>query len=237
MSVELSDHKLLDKYGLTHGKESLCHKEQEPIFGELLKHPSLKTVLGGAALNSARCSVFTQKKLGLDSSVDYFGAIGTNDMGVVLSKLVKQSGVNAYFEKVDELTGACAVCVVKKESNRTLCANIGAAQFYSSDHLQKNFSIIENSSLVYSTGFFLTSNFEALLTIAKKCCEMNKIMTMNLSASFIIEGKSTKDKLRKILTYSDFVFCNETEAESFAKTNGIKGNLTKIVEGIAKIKK
>lgn len=61
-------------------------------------------------------------------------------------------------------------------------------------------------------------------------------MTFNLSATFVMEVH--KDKCDKIIEHSDYVFCNETEAEAWGKVHGMEGKpLKEVVETIAKFSK
>jgi adenosine kinase len=79
----------------------------------------------------------------------------------VLEKDLKDNGMNFNFHKEEETpTGTCGVIVVEKE--RTLCANLAAACKYSTQHLKANWAAVENAKILYSTGFFITSNAEAL---------------------------------------------------------------------------
>jgi adenosine kinase len=96
----------------------------------------------------------------------YFGCIGVDEQGSVLEKELKETGVHGYFHKDQETpTGTCAVIIHGKE--RTLCANLGACTKYPMEHLRNNFDVIEKAKFIYSTAFFITSNYEALLEIAK----------------------------------------------------------------------
>jgi len=47
-----------------------------------------------------------------------------------------------------------------------------------------------------------------------------QIFAINLSAFWAIEF--FKDNMLQVLPYADYVFCNETEAETFGKVHGIE---------------
>jgi adenosine kinase len=98
---------------------------------------------------------------------------------------VEKSGVNGYFCKdLLEVTGTCAVVVVEKE--RTLCANLAAACKYSIQHLNDNINVLQDSKLIYTSSFFITSNFEALVQVAEYATNNNIPLGFNLSAVFLI---------------------------------------------------
>jgi adenosine kinase len=78
-----------------------------------------------------------------------------------LEEFVQKDGVNGYFCKdPSEPTGTCAVIVDDKE--RTLCANLAAACKYSINHLNENIDRLKESKIIYTTSFFITSNYDAL---------------------------------------------------------------------------
>jgi len=151
-------------------------------------------------------------------SCAFFGSIGQDEVGQVLEKELEDAGVHGYFHK-DEATptGSCAVLVVKQE--RTLCANLAACLKYPTDHLKLNLGVLERARMFYTSAFFITSNYEALLMYTKYAAEHDKPLGFNLSATFLI--KFNTEQVNTILEYSDFVFCNEDEAKEFADTNGI----------------
>ena len=59
----------------------------------------------------------------------------------------------------------------------------------------------------------------------------DKKFCVNLSAPFICEF--FKDPLAGVLEYADVVIGNETEAETFAKVNGIEGSRAEVAKAIA----
>ena len=133
-----------------------------------------------------------------------------------------------YYEDESTPTGTCAVCVGGGE--RSLVANLSAANCYKSEHLKKpeNWALVEKAKYFYIAGFFLTVSPESILLVAEHAAAKNKIFMMNLSAPFICEF--FKDAQEKVLQYMDFVFGNETEARTFSKVHGWE---TENVEEIA----
>lgn len=140
--------------------------------------------------------------------------------------------MHANFSKDNETpTGTCAVVVVGKE--RSLCANIAAAAKYPTKHLEDSMAFLEKASFIYSTSFFITSNFEALIKIGKYCAENNKPFGYNLSAVFLLQF--FKDQLMEALSYSDYIFANEDEADAFGTAMGQEGaDRTKVAEMLVK---
>ena len=56
-------------------------------------------------------------------------------------------------------TGTCAACVL--DSERSLVANLAAANNYKADHLRQpeNWAAVEASRVIYSAGFFITGGW------------------------------------------------------------------------------
>lgn len=92
----------------------------------------------------------------------FFGSIGNDEFGKVLEKELEETGVHGYFHKEEGTpTGTCAVLIHNKE--RTLVANLSACLKYPTEHLKKNLQVLEKASFLYTSAFFITSNYEALV--------------------------------------------------------------------------
>lgn len=70
-------------------------------------------------------------------------------------------------------------------------------------------------------GFFLTVNPEVIQIVAQHSNDNGKTFMMNLSATFLCEF--FKEPMLEALPFVDVLFGNESEAEVFAKVNGLKG--------------
>ncbi len=73
------------------------------------------------------------------------------------------------------------------------------------------------------SGFFLTVSLESILTLANAAIDGSKIFSMNLSAPFVCEYFG--DRLAACMPYVDFLFANESEAQTYGKTKGYGENL------------
>ena len=102
------------------------------------------------------------------------------------------------------------------EKNRSLIANIAAANSYSTDHLfqSENWALVEKASFFYVAGFFLTVSPDSILSVAKHAVEKDKIFSLNISAPFLTQFYL--EPLTKTLEYVDFLFANDTEYKAFA---------------------
>ena len=112
-------------------------------------------------------------------------------------------------------TGTCAVLVSTGE--RSLIANLAAANNFKPSHLEtpEAKAIVESAKVFYSAGFFLTVSVESLVEVCKQVVSDNKIFCLNFSAPFIIDYFA--DQVAAALPFADFVFSNESEAEAYGK--------------------
>lgn len=172
---------------------------------------------GGSTLNTIRSCNFMLSNTH-PGKCAYFGCIGKDEVGKVLEQELEKTGVHGNFHH-DEATptGTCAVIIRNQE--RTLVANLAACLKYPTSHLKANMATLEKAKVIYTSAFFITSNVEALMEVAKYAAEKNKPLGFNLSACFLIEF-NTKE-VDAALDYADYVFCNEDEAAKFGEVNKI----------------
>ncbi|CAI0442738.1 unnamed protein product [Linum tenue] len=220
------DDGFLTKYDIKLNNAILAEDKHLPMYDEMAGKYTVDFIAGGATQNSIRVAQWMLQKPG---STSYIGCIGKDKFGEEMKKNAKEAGVNVhYYEDEAAPTGTCAVCVVGGE--RSLVANLSAANCYKADHLKKpeNWALVEKAKYYYIAGFFLTVSPESILLVAEHAAAKNKIFSTNLSAPFICEF--FKDVQEKVLAYADFVFGNETEARTFSKVHGWE---TENVEEIA----
>ena len=94
-------------------------------------HP-VEYIAGGATQNSIRVAQWMSQKPGMTA---YVGCIGKDKFGEQLEAAARADGVNVQYMKQDkEVTGTCAVLV--KGGERSLCANLAAANCYDIQHFE-----------------------------------------------------------------------------------------------------
>ncbi|XP_047311858.1 adenosine kinase 2 [Impatiens glandulifera] len=216
----------MDKYDIKLNNAILAEEKHLPMYDEIASKYNVEYIGGGATQNAIKVA---QWMLQIPDATSFMGCIGKDKFGEEMKKDVKLSGVNAHYYEVDTTpTGTCAVCVVGGE--RSLVANLSAANCYKTEHLKRpeNWELVEKAKYIYIAGFFLTVSPESIQLVAEHAAATNKVFMMNLSAPFICEF--FKDAQEKALPYMDYVFGNETEARAFSKVHGWE---TENVEEIA----
>jgi adenosine kinase len=163
----------------------------------------------------------------------YFGAIGAGDkFGETLESCAQDDGVRVLLQKTPNVaTGTCAVLINGGE--RSLVANLAAANTFTPAHLETDEAkdAISKAKILYTAGFFLTVSIDSILNVTKSCVESGSIYCLNLSAPFIIQFFG--DQLAAAMPFADFVFANESEAETYGDVRGYGKDLSVIALKIA----
>ena len=231
ITIELENDELLKKYELTHGLASLASEKQLSLYDEVWSVSKKMTTPGGSSLNSVRAANYMLTAAGHTRRTAFMGSIGNDEFGKTLEVELSETGVSALLHKDEkEPTGTCAVLVLENE--RTLVANLAACLKYPTSHLDSHTVALEKTQLFYTSAFFITSNYEAMIKYAEFAATSNKPLGYNLSAPFLIQFNT--EQVNNMLQYADFVFCNESEAQTFADVNKIQhANLKDVAQAIA----
>ncbi|CUG69043.1 dTDP-glucose 4,6-dehydratase, putative [Bodo saltans] len=232
--LDISAHvssEFLAKYNVTPAAAALVAPEQMGIYGDLESQKGCTYIPGGSGLNTARVAQWIAQAPA-QSLVSYVGCVADDKYGSILKSAAETDGVKMLVEyaKGGTPTGTCAVCITGKE--RSLVANLAAANLISGEHLKTDrvISAIQEAKIFYLTGFTLTINVDYVVSVAKKARAVGGKFMMNLSAPFIIQFFG--EQLEKVLPYVDVLFSNDDEAKVLAQ---VKGWNTDDVESIAKL--
>eukprot|EP00894_Picocystis_sp_ML_P002587 jgi/Pico_ML_1/53104/g3713.t2 len=212
------DQELLDQFELKLNNAILAEEKHLPLYPLMAKKEDVEYMAGGATQNTMRVAQWMLQK---PKSVSFIGCIGKDEFGGKMKEATMKDGLNAvYMEDESTATGTCAACIMGGE--RSLVANLSAANNYKAEHLQKpeNWAIVEKAKFYYMSGFFITVSPESILSVAKHAAENDKCFMMNLAAPFIMEVPPFKAVLMDALPFVDYLFGNETEALTYAKTEG-----------------
>merc|ERR1712050_626522 len=76
------------------------------------------------------------------------------------------------------------------------------------------------AKIVYSAGFFATVAPDAIKAVSEEKAADGGIYCMNLSAPFLMQVPPFKAVFVETIPYVDFLFGNETEARTWAQTEG-----------------
>ncbi|EYE93424.1 adenosine kinase [Aspergillus ruber CBS 135680] len=210
----VGDADLLQKYGLKDNDAILAEDKHMGLYDELMKLDA-KLIAGGAAQNTARGAQYILP----DNSVVYIGCVGKDKYADLLKDACTKAGVHTEY-RVDDVqpTGKCGVIITGH--NRSMCTHLAAANEYKPEHLKQPqiWSLVEKAQIYYVGGYHLTVSVPAILALAEEAAAKNKIFMLSLSAPFI--PQFFKDQLDTVLPYTDYTFCNETEARAYSESHG-----------------
>lgn len=205
--------KFLEKYGLDANNSILAEEKHIPMFQEMVDNFNVEYIPGGATQNTIRMAQWVLQE---PKRCAFFGCIGNDEYGKILSNKMLEFGAHVnYLITEDHPTGTCA-CVLTG-NDRSLVANLAAANHYKKDHLMKpeNWEHVVKAKLLYVAGFHLTVATDAMLELGKHASKHNKIFSTNLSAPFLCQFFS--EQQMSVMPYVDFLFGNETEFAAFSK--------------------
>merc|ERR1712187_726355 len=149
------------------------------------------------------------------------GCVGKDAFADKMKASCEKDGVTtAYMVDASTPTGSCAVLIEGIE--RSLCTNLMAANNFKVEHAKEpaNLKIIQQAKIIYSAGFFITVSTDSMRLAAKEAAASGAKYCLNLSAPFLMQVPPFKAFIVEILPMVDFLFCNETEARTYAETEG-----------------
>jgi len=180
---------VLAKYGVKAGDAVLAEEKHQPVYAELVKDFKVDYIAGGAGQNSVRVAQWMLNKPGMTA---YFGAVGADAYAEQMKTQATKDGVNVQYMVTDQPTGTCAV-LVTPDGERSLIANLAAANHFKASHLEaaESKAVIDQASIMYITGFFLTVSVDSIEALGRHCTEHKKTLCMNLSAPFLIQVRAS----------------------------------------------
>lgn len=188
-------------------------EKHKDLYSELVDKFKTEYIAGGSVQNALRvCQWLLQKP----NVTTFFGCVGEDKYSKILHDKAVTDGVNPRYQyNLNEPTGTCAVLVT--DHHRSLCANLGAANCFTIDHIREpeNKKLVNSAQFYYISGFFLTVSPPSIMEVANVALSHNRPLLMNLSAAFI--SQFYKEPLMQVLPYVDVLFGNEQEAETFAQ--------------------
>jgi adenosine kinase len=217
ISVEV-DQALMDEFGLENGGIILAEDKHQPLFPRLQGMAGVQYIAGGATQNTIRVAQWMLQEAGATA---YMGCVGKDDNAQTMKAECDKAGVQAlYMVDGSTPTGSCACCILGKE--RSLCTNLHAANNDIETHLQEsaNWAVASGAKIICSAGFFITVSPPSIKLASTEAAAQGNLYCMNLSAPFIIQVPPFEAVLDETMPLVDFLFGNETEAQTWADVCG-----------------
>eukprot|EP01116_Phalansterium_solitarium_P015416 TRINITY_DN3405_c0_g1_i1.p2 TRINITY_DN3405_c0_g1~~TRINITY_DN3405_c0_g1_i1.p2 ORF type:complete len:353 (-),score=161.24 TRINITY_DN3405_c0_g1_i1:114-1172(-) len=210
---------LVSKYELKLDNAILAEAKHLPLYEELVATQQVEYFAGGATQNSMRAA---QWMLGVPGAVSYIGSVGDDQYGRQLAKAASDYGLTTHYNvQKDAPTGTCAVLVVDRE--RSLVANLGAAEKYSKSHFDSAEvqAVLAKASYFYQESYFLTHSPEVSLALAQYASRTRKYFALNVSAVFLVEVDFFWQRMAALLPHADLIVANELEATALGLRLGL----------------
>lgn len=190
-----------------------------PLYPEMIEKFDVEYIAGGATQNSIRVAQWMLQEPNMTS---YIGCVGADEYADKLEAAAHSDGVQVkYMRDETTPTGTCAVLV--NDTERSLVANLSAANNYKIDHLKtpEIQAVVEKAQFFYSAGFFLTVSPDSMVAVGKHAAENGKVYMLNIAAPFL--PTVFNSQMQEVMPYCDIVFGNESEAAAYAAANGFEG--------------
>ena len=118
------------------GDAVLAEDKHQPVYAELVKDYKVDYIAGGAGQNSIRVAQWMLNACGKPNSTAYFGCVGNDEYAAQMKAQAAGDGVNVQYMTTEEAaTGTCAV-LVTADGERSLIANLAAANLFKVAHLE-----------------------------------------------------------------------------------------------------
>lgn len=202
----VSDEDLLEA-NLQKGAMVLIDVETRNNLLEKFSHKDYHKVSGGSAANT----IISFAQLGGKGS--YKTVLGNDDFGKFYANEFQELGIVLNTQHIDTTpTGICVVFITP-DSERTLYTCLAATADFSSKNIDED--IIARSEWLYIEGYKFSEphSTEAIFKAVEIAKKHNTKIAVTFSDTFVTE--LFKENLMKVVSASDLVFCNETEAKSF----------------------
>lgn len=207
---------------VTLGQMLLVEKEWQKKLQNKLSDFPRHTSSGGSAANS----IIAFSELG--GKAGYQTSLGNDEYGHFYADEFNKLGIQLSTPMLDtEPSGTCFV-LITPDSERTMLTHLGASAIFNVKNIDED--QIKRSNWMYIEGYLFTQQetFEAVEKAVEIAKKSNTRIAVTFSDFFITEHFN--EKLRKITSQSDLVFCNESEAQSFTKTTNSELAFTKLTE-------
>lgn len=225
--------KLLKKFNLVENTAVIAGPENKKLFEfmSMPKRPDMFYTPGGTVLNVLRgAQLFLERK-----STVFVGCVGDDKASQFLRVAAERDGVKVEFQ-IDKRVCTAKSAVIITKDNRTLCAEMSAAELYSVKHLRSCniWEYVEMCKIIYTDAFFLNSSAESVEALVEHVKTHDKILAFNLSAAFLMN--TIFKSIMTVIPYTSIVFGNADEARAFAAASGWNTtDIPEIASTIAKI--
>uniref|UniRef100_A0A0G4IEE8 Adenosine kinase n=1 Tax=Chromera velia CCMP2878 TaxID=1169474 RepID=A0A0G4IEE8_9ALVE len=193
----------IERYGLQKNRHVLGDETHIPLFRDLWEHHTPELCNTGSTQTAIRCC---QALLDTPYAAAVICSVGNDQFAQAMEELNDAEEVLSLFVRIPEKpTGmSAALC---NNNERAQVTNLAANNDFPLDHLRfKVWDYVEDSSICFASGLFLTACPPALLVLAQHCAKAGKPFCLDLAAPFVVEFYL--EGLRSLIPYCDYIFAS-----------------------------
>ncbi|NRA64114.1 MAG: adenosine kinase [Pseudobacteriovorax sp.] len=196
----------IGKLGLTKGIMHLVDDKRQAEVFHYFSTASKTEELGGSSLNAIRTLA------SLDAKTAFAGMIGQDDHGSKIESRMKDLGIDAHLQKIDDTaTGSCFI-LVTPDGERTMNTNLGASVKFTESLVPHD--VIKDSKVFHFCGYQWGSEGQiAAIKQGIKTAKDNKtIVSFDVADPFVVD-LNREAFIEIINNDADIVFANQEEAK------------------------
>ncbi|MFP4527590.1 MAG: adenosine kinase [Candidatus Kapaibacterium sp.] len=204
----------LKEIGYEKGHMTLVDMDVHANLIEKLSDNEHHKCSGGSAANT----VIAFSAFGGKSA--YKTVLGNDVLGQFYAQEFRDLGIVLRAPFVDDEPTGASFVLITPDSERTMLTYLGATSHFGEEHIDEE--IIKNSKWLYIEGykFSLEKSTNAIMKALQIAKKHDTRVAVTFSDYFITE--SFRVGLDEVVSKSDLVFCNETEAQSFTRTGSVE---------------
>lgn len=227
LQCEVSDSEF-KKLGFERGSMNLIDLDKQKKIMSALKDKKFNRCSGGSAANT----IIAYSQFG--GKAAYKTILGKDEFGDFYANEFKELGIELSAEQLNTApTGTCLV-LITPDSERTMLTFLGATSNFAEDNVDEE--VIARSEWLYVEGYKFSE--ESGTKAVYKAVELAKKHKTKIAVTFS-DGFITDifhSQLEHVVNNADLIFCNETEAMSYTKTENMNeafGKLSGICPNLA----
>jgi sugar/nucleoside kinase (ribokinase family) len=220
--IVLCSHDFVRSLGFIPGSYDTVSANEQRELLEISRAFPRTLAVGGSATNS----VTTAQHLGIPCRI--LGLAGTDDLGRLLSRYLRDKGIDYPLKLVKGAPTASCISLVTPDGERTMRTHLGVATNLAARDITAE--RIKGTSWLLLEGYLLTAsreNSEALYhgtLIARKC---GTKVCLTSSATFVVE-KKREEIINSLLGQCDLLFANLAEAKLLTASKSPDEALSKL---------
>jgi sugar/nucleoside kinase (ribokinase family) len=206
-------HQDLDQLKVEGRLKPLLELSEQQHLLERFQKSEARLASGGSVANST--IAFAQ----LGGQAAFIGCVGDDRYGLFYANEFAELGIDfGNPALLGETTGTC-VCLITPDAERTMCVSLGVARHLAARHVHEQ--RLATSEWLFIEGYVLANpetGQGAARTAVQVARQHGTKVALTCSDAFIINVFG--DAFREILSQSDLLFCNASEAAAITGASG-----------------